>query len=215
MPTKQLVGGAIEALLNTIIKLDPISAKRLQPLQDKRLKVTVKELPWPLIFAFSTRVDILMEVDDATSHTASSVEADCHIKLQMSVLNELKDSSQITRLIQEKRLDLEGDIHVAQHFSTLVKDLNIDWEEHLSRYVGDVAAHQFFSLAEIAKNHLSQGLSHLSNMLKEGAIEEKKLIPHAIEVEQFVQNISTLRGEVGRLEARIEHLSNKAKSKHD
>lgn len=215
MPTKQLVGGAIEALLNTIIKLDPISAKRLQPLQDKRLKVTVEELPWPLIFAFSTRVDILMEIDEGTSNTPSSVEADCHIRLQMSVLNELKDSSQITRLIQEKRLDLDGDIHVAQHFSTLIKDLNIDWEEHLSRYIGDVAAHQFFSFAEKAKSHITTGLTQLSNMLKEGAIEEKKLVPHAMEIEHFVQDISTLRGEVGRLEARIEHLTNKAKRTHD
>ncbi|MCY7295351.1 ubiquinone biosynthesis accessory factor UbiJ [Alteromonas sp. a30] len=214
MPAKQLAGGAIEALLNTIIKLDPISAKRLQPLQDKRLKVSIKELPWPLTFAFSDRVDVLTQVDAAQSTNKLEPSADCHISLQMGTLSELKDSSQITRLIQEKRLDLEGDIHVAQHFSTLVKDLNIDWEEHLSRYVGDVAAHQFFLMAEKAKVRLSHGLQHISTMLKEGAIEEKKLIPHAVEIEQFVSDISSLRGQVGRLEARIEHLVNQAKTQN-
>ena len=92
--------------------------------------------------------------------------------------------------------------------------MNIDWEEHLSHYVGDVAAYQFFSMAEKAKTRLSQGIQHLSTLLKEGAVEEKKLVPHALEIEQFISDISALRGQVGRLEARIEHLTNQAK-KHN
>ena len=132
-------------------------------------------------------------------------------KRQLQTLNELRDSSQITRLIQEKRLELDGDIHVAQHFSQLVKELDIDWEEHLSRYVGDVAAHNVWSFAKQAKSQIQQGLTQLGNMLKEGAVEEKQLLPHALEVNKFVEEVSMLRGSVGRLEARIESLGNKLK----
>lgn len=205
MPAPQLFAGAIETLFNNLLKLDENSSARLIPLQGKKLRVTLTELPWPLGFVFSSKVDVLMEDPKDAS------PADCSITLQLGTLNELRDSSQITRLIQEKRLELDGDIHVAQHFSQLIKELDIDWEEHLSRNVGDVAAHNIWSFAKQAKSQIQQGLMHLGNMLKEGVVEEKQLLPHQIEVNKYLEDVSLLRGDVGRLEARIESLSNKLK----
>ncbi|UAA38722.1 SCP2 sterol-binding domain-containing protein [Paraneptunicella aestuarii] len=205
MPAPQLFTAAIETAFNKLIALDEQSAQRLVPLNGKHLKVTVKEFPWPLIFAFSSHIDVLTDGGGESPNTAP----DCHIKLSLDTLKELQDSSQITRLIQEKRLELDGDIHVAQHFSVLVKDLDIDWEEQLSRYVGDVAAHQIWSTANSIKSHLSSRLQQLGNMVREGAIEEKQLAPHPIAMEGFIQDVSQLRSDVGKLEARIASLTNK------
>lgn len=208
MPAPQLFTAAIETAFNKLIMLDEQSAQRLLPLNGKRLKVTVKESPWPLTFAFSSRIDVLIDEGSEPQNTAP----DCHIKLSLDTLKELQDSSQITRLIQEKRLELDGDIHVAQHFSVLVKDLDIDWEEQLSRYVGDVAAHQIWSTANSIKSHLSKRLQQFGNMVREGSIEEKQLAPHPIAMEGFIQDVSQLRSDVGKLEARIASLTNKISS---
>ncbi len=211
MPAPQLITGALETAFNGLLSLDENSTKRLIPLQDKRMRIAIAEFPWPLIFAFSSRIDILIDTsDDATPlDSPADCPVDCSISLQLSTLNELRDSSQITKLIQEKRLQLEGDIHVAQHFSQLVKELDIDWEEHFSQYIGDVTAHKLFSLAKQAGSHLKQGLHQLGNVVKEGVVEEKKLLPHKIEVNKFLQDVNLLRGDVGRLEARLESLRNK------
>lgn len=203
MPTKQLLSGALETALNALLSLDETSAERLQPLQSKRLTVVIHDLPWPITFAFSDRIDVLL--DQALENT------DCAITLQLATLSELRDSSQITRLIQQGKLDLQGDIHVAQHFSVLIKDLDIDWEEHLSRYIGDVAAFQFSKLAKQARTHFHQNVTRLRQLLSEGAIEEKRLSPHKVEVEQHIEYIHQLRGECGKLEARIAALESRQK----
>ena len=162
MPAKQLFSSALEVPLNTLLSLDDQSTKRLQPLQGKRLTVVLKELPWPLTLAFSERIDILMDQENQ--------DADCIISMQLSTLSELQDSSQITRLIQQGKLDLQGDIQIAQHFSSLIKELDIDWEEHLSHYVGDVAAYQMAAWVKQAGGRIQQGVKRLEQRLSNAAI---------------------------------------------
>lgn len=203
MPTKQLFSSALEIPLNALLALDEQSIKRLQPLQSKRLTVVLKELPWPITLAFSELIDILMDQEDQ--------DADCIISMQLSTLNELQDSSQITRLIQQGKLDLQGDIQIAQHFSTLVKELDIDWEEHLSHYVGDVAAYQMSTWAKQAGNRLRQGIKRFEQRLFDAAVEEKRLTPHQLEVEQYLDNIHRLRSKTEKLDVRIAALEARQK----
>lgn len=198
MPAKQLVASALETALNALLSLDDYSVKRLQPLQEKRLTVILEEISWPVTFAFSDRIDVLMEQD--------AENADCVIKLQLPALNELRDSSQLTRLIQQGKLDLQGNIHVAQHFSVLIKELNIDWEEHLSHYAGDVAAYHMSKLAKQTGSKIKQGIQRFEQLLFEGAVEEKRLTPHPLEIEQHIEHIHQLRGKTGKLESRIASL---------
>lgn len=203
MPTKQLFSSALEIPLNALLGLDEQSAKRLQPLQGKRLTVALKELPWPMTLAFSERIDILMDQENQ--------DADCLISMQLSTLSELQDSSQITRLIQQGKLDLQGDIQIAQHFSNLVKELDIDWEEHLSHYVGDVAAYQMSTWLKQASSHIQQGIKRFEQRLFDAAVEEKRLTPHQLEVEQYLDNIHRLRSKTEKLDARIATLEARQK----
>ncbi|MCV5224257.1 SCP2 sterol-binding domain-containing protein, partial [Escherichia coli] len=65
----------------------------------------------------------------------------CYLSLNLSVLPELRDQANITRLIKQDKLELEGDIQLAQKFSQLMTDCKPDIEEWLSRVTGDVVAH--------------------------------------------------------------------------
>ena len=50
-------------------------------------------------------------------------------------------SSKITQLIKQDKLELTGDIQLAQKFSQLLVDSKPDIEEWLSKVVGDALAH--------------------------------------------------------------------------
>ncbi|WP_299075021.1 SCP2 sterol-binding domain-containing protein [uncultured Paraglaciecola sp.] len=200
MPFAQLVTSGIELTINKLLKLDEESQLRLKKLSGRSLQVTIKELPWPLLFSFSEQVDVRAVM--ATSET-SSESVDCLIELNLETLPKLKDSSQLTQLIQQQQLSLIGDIYVAQTFSTLLKDLDIDWEELLSQYTGDVVAHQTFSsmrtLFDTAKTQIEQGAAALSEHLT----QSDSIAVKPSEMLSFSQSVSELRSDTERLSARI------------
>jgi ubiquinone biosynthesis accessory factor UbiJ len=202
MPAAQLLNTAIEKLLNQLLRLDPDSPRRLVPLAGKQLAVTLKEFPWPLIFAFSEQVDLL----SGEQANENSPPIDCHISLSLESLQAMQDSSQISQLIKQDKLQLEGDIHVAQHFSALLKDLHIDWEEILSQYVGDVVAHQSFYSARTLFDQAQAKMTQFSAMFAEAAIEEKGLAAHPVAVDKFCAQVSELRSDTERLAARLARL---------
>jgi ubiquinone biosynthesis protein UbiJ len=203
MPVAQAITATLEQLLNQLLKLDPDSHIGLKKLSGKSLQVRIKELPWPLLFSFSERVDI--RTLDSTL-AADHAMADCLIELDLHSLPKLQDSSQLTQLIQQQQLTLVGDIYVAQTFSALIKELHIDWEEQLSQYTGDVLAHQTFStmrtLFDDAQNAMKQGSTQLFAHLSQA----DSVTITGTEMNQFSDQVNDLRSDLDRLSARIELL---------
>lgn len=215
MPSAQLFSATIEKVMNTVIRLDPGVDAKLKPLAGKSMQVRILELPWPLRFCFSDRIDVITVADQGNTPVSSDEvqTADCSIALSLSVLPDLKDASQLSALIKQDKLALEGDIHVAQAFSQLLMQLDIDLEDLLSEYVGDVTAHTVFSgFRQVADNFKRSG-ERIRTMLSEGLIEEKQLAAPAIAVTHFCDQVDTLRSDVGRLEARLAILEKAAQTK--
>jgi ubiquinone biosynthesis protein UbiJ len=203
MPFAQLVTSGIEMAMNQLLKLDDDSQQRLKKLSGKSLQVTIKELPWPLLFSFSEQIDVRAVITPDNDSEPEPEPVDCLIELDLETLPKLKDSSQLTQLIQKKQLDLIGDIYVAQTFSTLLKDLDVDWEEQLSRYTGDVLAHQTFSsmrtIFDTAKTQIEQGVIELGEHLTQSdsiAVKPSEMI-------EFSRGVSDLRSSTERLSAKI------------
>jgi len=210
MPFTQLVTAGIELTINQLLKLDDESQQRLKKLSGKSLQVTIKELPWPLLFSFSEQVDVraVMAADPADKDLEPRSElksepVDCLIELNLETLPKLRDSSKLTQLIQQKQLNLIGDIYVAQTFSGLLKDLDIDWEELLSQYTGDVVAHQTFTsmkaLFATAKTQIEQGALELGERLT----QNDSIAVKPSEMVEFSRGVSDLRSITERLSARI------------
>lgn len=210
MPLVQLLTSGIEVAINTLLQLDPESQGRLKKLKDRSLQVTVHELPWPLLFSFSEQVDVRTVLDDGTQETKDA-PVDCLIELKLETLPLLQDSSQLTQLIQQKKLNLIGDIYVAQTFSTLIKDLDIDWEEQLSRYTGDVVAHQTFSTVKNLWADVKQKLSSEAEKASASLRQNDSISVSQNEIFLFSDNVSELRSDVERLAARITLLEQKKK----
>jgi ubiquinone biosynthesis protein UbiJ len=203
MPFAQLITAGIEMAMNQLLKLDADSQQRLKKLSGKSLQVTIRELPWPLLFSFSEQIDVRAVLSSDNDIDPTSESVDCLIELNLETLPKLKDNSQLTQLIQQKQLNLIGDIYVAQTFSALLKDLDVDWEEQLSRYTGDVVAHQTFTsmrtLFDTAKSQIEQGAIQLGEHLT----QSDSIAVKPSEMFEFSRDVSDLRGDTERLSARV------------
>lgn len=199
MPARQFIHGIAETLINKVLSLDEGSVQRLRPMAGKQLKVTLTDINQQFTLAFSDRVDVL----------DSDNEPDCHIQVAVSVLPQLQDSSQLTQLIREQKLNVIGDMHLAQQVSDLFKQLDIDWQEHLSRYTGDVLAYKTARLFGSGKQHLSQQWQQFRQQTRDAVVEEKRLAVPTLALLHFSQQVDDLAQGTEKLAERVQALIDK------
>lgn len=197
MPLDAFVTGALETSLNTLLKDDAESQRRLGRLRGKVIGVTINEFGKKLIFIFSQQIDVL---------GAYEGDVDCELALNLTVLPELRQQANLTQLIKADKLALEGDIQLAQQFSALLSGLKPDVEEKLSQYTGDVVAHTLVSGAKTGTRMLRQGIERRQRDLAEVITEEWKLAPQALEIAHFADRVDDLKTDVARFEARLNRL---------
>ena len=103
-------------------------------------------------------------------------------------------------------VSVTGDIEVVQNFATLLGELDIDWEEQLSRWIGDSAAHGIGQVVRGLHRWGRQTAQVLWMDVGEYLAEETQLLPHAEEVATYVEGVDEIRDDVERLMARVTRL---------
>ena len=110
-------------------------------------------------------------------------------------------------------ITITGDIALGQHFQSLFRQLDIDWEEHLSHITGDVIAH---SLGNAARGFFGWGKQTLDSFTldaSEYVQYETRDIASGPEINHFNSQIDQIRSDVDRAEARINRLLQASDSK--
>ncbi|EAS62915.1 SCP2 domain-containing protein [Photobacterium angustum] len=197
MPLDAFVTGAVETSLNQLLKDDADSQRRLARLRGKVISVTLNEFNKTLYFVFSHQIDVLAGFEG---------EVDCQLALNLTVLPELRQQANLTQLIKADKLALDGDLQLAQHFSTLLSGLKPDVEEKLSQYTGDVVAHTLVSSVKSGSRFIRQGVKNRQRDLAEVITEEWQLLPQPLEMVHFYDQVDDLKSDVARFEARLNQL---------
>jgi ubiquinone biosynthesis protein UbiJ len=144
--------------------------------------------------------------DDALNVVASSSE-DPDVVITGSIITLARMAGQSGEAaIRDGSLDLTGDAEAASQFQQLLSFAKPDIEEELSGIVGDVAAHR---LGEMARSVGRWGRGARSTMganIREYLQEESRDAPSRYEVDKFSAEVSTLRDDVDRVEARLKRL---------
>lgn len=208
MPASSLFTASAEILINKVIALDEDSEKRLAALSGKRLTVFLDGFPWGVTLAFSSKVDILLEQHTYEDVVVHADDKTCYIKTHFDVLPRLTQTSQITQLIREGKLHLQGEPGIAQQVAALFQQLDIDWEEQLSAYTGDIPAHQIFSGASGLKTQFMAFSERFTRGLSNAITEEKDIAVGKLAVMHFNDEVDALRDDVQRFEARLRLLEN-------
>jgi ubiquinone biosynthesis protein UbiJ len=200
MPFEPLVTAVIETSLNTLIKDDPNLGRRLARLKGQVIQVHLKELNKTLTFVFSQQIDVLANYEG---------KPDCYLSLHLSVLPELREQANITKLIKQDKLVLEGDIQLAQKFSQLMTDCKPDIEEWLSRVTGDVVAHTVVQGAKNVGSLLTSQFNKHQNHLAQVLTEEWRIAPAPLEIAYFCDQVDDVKSQASRLEAKLSALLEK------
>jgi len=103
---------------------------------------------------------------------------------------------------------IDGDMQLGQTFQRILNGLDIDWEEPLSKIMGDVAAHQVGEAVRGFAEFGKMALSSLINSTSEYYQEETQDIVNSTELDRFSNKVDKIRSDVDRLEARINKLGN-------
>ncbi|CAD5250001.1 conserved hypothetical protein [Alteromonas sp. 38] len=210
MPTSALVSAVIETAANKILALDPDSVARMASLKGARLIAYVDPLPFAVVLVFSEQVDVLALHEPFQDTVATLNHKDCCIKTSLDTLPELKHINQLTRLIQQNKLQVEGELAVAQQVSGLFQQLDIDVEELLAAKTNDVVAHQAMSWFSAVKRKATGALSEFNKVASNALIEEKQIAAPKLAVLHFSDEVNALRDDVARLDARLLQLEQKS-----
>ncbi|HEX9207608.1 MAG TPA: SCP2 sterol-binding domain-containing protein [Steroidobacteraceae bacterium] len=107
---------------------------------------------------------------------------------------------------------IAGDAEVAQRFRELLQHAQPDFEEELSRVVGDVAARQVANLARGIFDWGRKAADSLSTNVAEYLQEEGRDVPTRVELDEFLESVDQLRDATDRLEARLARLESQRRS---
>jgi len=193
----QLICAVAERLSKQLIQLDSDCQPALARLQGKQLAITLRDLKLTVVVSASKDSLLFNQHDETT---------DCRISADISTLKQLRDPSQLTRLIKTDALQIEGDLQVAQLFSQFIQQLNPDWQSALAQYIGDAQTYKLSSTLQQLQQYLQFKAKQLAQLHVELAQDELLLTPSRQETEQFSQQLSELEARVELLRRQLNKL---------
>ena len=117
--------------------------------------------------------------------------------------------------LRSRGVRLEGDQDVAAAFARLLRRARPDLEEELSKWVGDVAAHQVGNTVRALGALGGRTLATLRQNASEFLQEEARVMPNRLEVRAFCNAVDETRDAVERAAARLRHLERRAEPAGD
>jgi len=188
-----LVAAAVQTAFNGLLAMDPEVAGRLDALSGGALAIEIRGLG--LTLYLQPRGDRLQVSDQLETEPNATLAA-----------SPLDLARQLTSDDWAREMELRGDAGYAQQFHAILRALEFDWEEPLSRVLGDVAAHQLGNLLRGVVSWGSQAGESLGRATADYLQEESRELPTAAEVERFVDAVDALRADCDRLAARVHRL---------
>ncbi len=197
----QTLAASIETIINKVLSLGSANIS-LEKLGQKTLTLALAELGFPLSFTVIDNNDKALLVSSLTER------ADCIINTSIKTLRELQAKQQLTELIKQDKLDVTGDINVAQQFANLAQNLDIDWQSELAAYIGDVPTHKLMQLGQKVADKFRFAAKQINADASEYIVHEQRLVVTKSQIKQFNQEVDDVSKQVEALEARITCLSN-------
>ncbi len=197
MNTLQLLTSVLEDAGNRILRLDPATLAGLGTLHGRVVCLSFTDLA----------TSVYLQPSEAGLHVLNSYAGTPDVTLtgRLPAFARLSLGAQ-PGLFFSGDLSISGDVELGHRFQRVLEGLDIDWEEQLSRVVGDVAAHALGNMARDARAWARQAAATLGQDVAEYLTEERRdLAPRQV-VEPFLQAVDTLRADVDRLTQRIERL---------
>ncbi|MCL2912210.1 SCP2 sterol-binding domain-containing protein [Shewanella corallii] len=197
-----LVCAAAESGINRMIQQAPAEYARAQ-LDGKSVTMELTQLSFPLTLIFSgQRAQVLSRYEGDVS---VSVKADA------ATLIKLGEGAQLTELIKQDKLSLDGDLATLQALSQFLQQNPLDFAEPISHYLGDAPTHKLFETLKSGQMFALKVLQGTRDHLSELATEEYRIAPGRLEYLHFKDRLEDLCRDVDNIDTRIQQLTDKVK----
>lgn len=137
--------------------------------------------------------------------------ADATVTIPPSLLLRLIAKDEAAKM----QIDIEGDTHLASELAKVFASMRWDYEDDLSKLVGDIPANKIGNFARDATNSVKETSINLAEMLSEYWQEEKPMIAKMRHIKEFNMQIDTLRADVARFEKKLTKLTQKLTQNSD
>lgn len=195
----------LEEFINRGLGLDPAAADALRGLAGRSLGIDVRGLRLRLLVFIATDGLHLAPWPPEGNETP-----DTTIGGPPLALARLFTSTEPYQTLFRGEVEVAGDTGLLERLRGILATADLDWEEPLTRLLGDPVGHQ------VARG--MRGLGKWSDQARESVAqdtrdfleEETRLVVREDEVRAFSAAVDTLRDDVARLEARLERLERPA-----
>lgn len=195
---KKLVIQAIEKALNSYLALDPESQTRLSYLNDKIVKVDLLGINLIFYLSFNqTTIKITSNIDTKADTTISGTP------LRLLYMTVSRGNRQ---QFFSDDVAIQGNLEIGQHVIDLFDDLEVDWEEFLSKWIGDAPANFLGRLGRQLKAWGQQAHDTLVMDVNEYVHEEINIFPPLEALQDFFHEVDLTRMDADRLEAKVMQL---------
>jgi ubiquinone biosynthesis protein UbiJ len=200
MDFAQLFAAGLETAINKTLQLDTETLNKFERLESNIIAIDIKGVNQSVyLFPSADGFMVLMDFDG---------EADVVIRgtpialVKMALAKDQRDE------LFSGEVEIIGDTRVANQFSKLLSQLDIDWEEILSKGIGDIAAHKVGNIFRDMNAWFMRATDSAHLDAGEYLQEEIHLSPSNPELRKFINNVDNLREGIDRLEAKLKHLKN-------
>jgi ubiquinone biosynthesis protein UbiJ len=187
------------AFVNHLLGAEPWAREKLAPFAGKR--VQVKALPLPdLAFAVSA---------EGKLEPAPELDPDLTVTLSPADLPRLLAGDDTVL----RSISFTGDAELAAALQYLAKHLRWEFEEDLSRAVGDVAAHRIANTARDFVAWQKDAAQRFGENVAEYLTEESALLAPPAALARFGREVADLVDALERLEKRLDRIDAKLRAR--
>jgi len=190
---KILLDGA-EKMVNKLLSLDEETLDALAILEGNVVEIDVLNT--------GIRLFILPSARGLTLVSTYEDKADVSIKGTAAALLGMITAEKVGA----GDVEIIGNVGMAHKLQSILKKVDVDWEEYLSQIIGDIAAHKVGNLLRGMSQFAKASGRTIGLDVSEYLRYEKEALMDKSELDEFNHAVDKIRNDVERLQKRVDRL---------
>ncbi|MBV1913123.1 MAG: SCP2 sterol-binding domain-containing protein [Cycloclasticus sp.] len=188
----------LQIAINNYLDYDPEVPNQLAKMHNKVVQLNLQPFELSLYIIIT---DDGLDIRDEFDSNVDTKISGSPLSLAMMGLSEASTSS-----LFSGDVSIEGDTELGGQFQTFLENIQVDWEEPLSKLTGDVVANQIGDFVRDFSAWMGETTSTNALNVSEYFREEQIMLPSKFEVNKFKTSVDELRLSTDRLEAKVQRL---------
>ena len=194
-----MIRNTIIAGINRYLECDTERAQGLEQINHKIIIIRLREPESNITFQING--SLLEEIDQP------GIDPDVEIIASLKVLPDYFLGVDQNQFIKNGDIEIIGDSHVASTFHNVLREIEIDWEEILAKYFGDVAANQIGKGVRSAQGFVKRLGDNLRLDMRDYLQDELQVAVTKVEVDEFIRQVDATKTKLDSLEERVNRLT--------